>query len=337
MYDLITQALIPYSLGYRTLVIENELQSWSFDLHFKISLDERVFSARFVKDNRSPNNVFGEMNADILYEQTAFCRFLVNHQVPFMKLVHNAEGEPFTEIEWKNECYHFILFEWMDGQHITHFDVNISEEFGRFAREFHDISSEFNSSVFVKKSHLVGYREFIRQVRNQIKISEISAVNVKMIEDYLQSAEDYIESGRSDCMDYIIQSDLNPLNVLWNDKKQVIGIVDFESIGYGDRMEGLAWLIKWYSRTDGNSVDMSAAAARAFLKGYKAEDFLEENSLSRIASLLWLSGCMNWKFVNDTKTIIQTNNDEGLKKHIESYNLRGQRLLTMISKTYINE
>jgi Ser/Thr protein kinase RdoA (MazF antagonist) len=191
------------------------------------------------------------------------------------------------DIEWENECYRFILFEWVEGQHITHFDENISEEFGRFARKFHDISSEFNSSVFVKKSHLVGYVEFISQVRDYVKSSEISALNVKIIEDYLQSAVVHIETGRSDCMDYIIQSDLNPLNVLWNEKKQVIGIVDFESIGYGDRIEGLAWLIKWYSRTEGRySLERSAAVARAFLKGYKAADFLEDNSLTRLASLV---------------------------------------------------
>ncbi|MEH6939350.1 hypothetical protein V7056_16120 [Bacillus sp. JJ664] len=114
--------------------------------------------------------------------------------------------------------------------------------------------------------------------------------------------------------------------------KKVIGIVDFESIGYGDRIEGLAWLIKWYSRTKGiYSSEMSSIVANAFLKGYQSNDYLSKNDFERLSSLIWLSGCINWNFVRHTIKIIESNEDETLKKHINTYKKRGEKLLSLIS------
>jgi Ser/Thr protein kinase RdoA (MazF antagonist) len=333
MYNLLKEALLSYSLGKESLTIENELKSWSNDLHFKIWTDGKAYSARFLKEDRSPNNVFGEMNAEILYEQTEFCRYLVDQQIPFMKLVPETEGQPFTEIKWQNENFYFILFEWIDGQHITHGDENIAREFGKTARKFHDVSSVFTSSLFKKKSHLVGYEAFIGKLRNKILTSNISSENKKIVDEYLSVAKGQIELARTEKMDFIIQSDLNPLNVLWDEKRNVTGIVDFESIGYDDRIEGLAWLIKWYSRTEGiHSSEMSPALAEAFLQGYGAPDFLEEKDYSRLASLVWLSGCMNWNFVEDTASILETNDRELLKSHIDFYKQRGEKLRLLIPK-----
>lgn len=336
MHNLLKEALLPYSRGKESLTIEKKLNSWSNDLHFKIWADGKAYSARFLKDNRSPNNVFGEMNADILYEQTELCRYLVDQQIPFMKLVPDIEGQPFTRIKWHDENYYFILFEWIDGQHIIHGDENIAREFGKTARGFHDVSSAFISTVFTKKSHLVGYEEFIGKLREKIHTSNISTKNIKMVDQYLSVAEEHIELARNEKMDFIIQSDLNPLNVLWDENRNVAGIVDFESIGYDDRIEGLAWLIKWYSRYEGiHSSEMSPALAKAFLQGYGAADFLEEKDFSRLASLVWLSGCMNWNFVKDTASIFETNDSELLKSHIDFYKQRGEKLLSLIPKALL--
>lgn len=90
-------------------------------------------------------------------------------------------------------------------------------------------------------------------------------------------------------------------NFLESFKGEVIGIVDFESITYTDRVEGLAWLIKWYLRPYGiGSHEMSPDLAKAVLRGYDAEEILTQNDLSRLPSLLWLSGCLNWNFIDKT-------------------------------------
>jgi Ser/Thr protein kinase RdoA (MazF antagonist) len=333
MEAMLKEALIQYSLGKKSLFIEKNLPSWSKDLHFKIRADCRSFSARFIQDIRSPNNVFGNTSREILYEQCAVCHFLAENHIPFMRLIPASINQPFIELNWENEHYWFILFEWMDGQHITHCDNYISKEFGHMARKFHDLSSSYQSSVFQKKSHLVGYEKFLTQLRDKLHSLDLSGINVKLMEEYLGAADEYISCARSQQMDYIIQSDLNPLNILWNEEKKVIGIVDFESIGHVDRIEGLAWLIKWYSRTNGiHSPEMSPAAAHAFLKGYRAEDFLDKGDMHRLASLLWLSGCLNWNFVKGTISILETRNDETLINHLESYWKRGRNLLRLLSE-----
>ncbi len=335
MYQLIKKALEPYSLGNKSLFIEKELHkgSWNSDLHYKVVADGKPFSARFIMNNRSPNNVFGKISNDTLFEQTNFCEFLVNNQVPFMQLLPVSEDLPFTTLEWKNEIYRFILFEWIEGQHITHCDEYIAEEFGKMARKFHDISSLYKSSVFQKQSQLAGYSQFVEYVRNKVRVSYIPLDSLKMVDEYLETTEYHIENARTKHFDFIIQSDLNPLNIIWDKNKKIKGIVDFESIGYSDRTEGLAWLIKWYSRTNGIvSNEMSPIVAKAFVKGYKINDFLCENDINRLSSLIWLSGCINWNFVRKTIKILETNNEEILKKHFDTYKHRGERLLSLLPK-----
>jgi len=334
MYQLLKKALEPYSIGKYSLVIEAELHkgSWNSDLHYKIVSDGKPYSARFIRNKRSSNNVFGEISNDILYEQTKVCRFLVNNHIQFMRIVPISEDVPFNTFEWENEIYRFILFEWIEGQHITHCDEVIAEEFGKVARKFHDISSLFVSSVFPKISHLEGYSQFIDNLRNKVIASNISLETLKIVEEYLELTEHHLANAKTNRYEFIIQSDFNPLNILWDKDKKVIGIVDFESIGYGDRIEGLAWLIKWYSRTKGiYSVEMSSIVANAFLKGYQSNDYLSKNDFERLSSLIWLSGCINWNFVRHTIKIIESNDDETLKKHINTYKKRGEKLLSLIS------
>jgi len=333
LYQLIKKALEPYTLGNKSLIIEKELHigSWNNDLHYKIVVDGKNFSARFIKLERSPNTVFGQISNNILFEQTKFCRFLINNLVPFMHLFPVSEDLPFTTIEIENEIYRFILFEWIEGEHITHCDEYIAEEFGKMARKFHDISSLYKSSAFSKQSQLVGYSQFIDNLRNKVEKSYISLENFKMVDKYLETTEYHIENAKMKQFDFIIQSDLNPLNIIWDKNRKIKGIVDFESIGYSDRIEGLAWLIKWYSRTNGiSSNEMSPIVANAFIKGYKIDDFFCENDFDRLSSLIWLAGCINWNFVRKTINILETNNEEILKNHLDAYKQRGERLLKLI-------
>lgn len=332
--EVINRALKDYQIG-QTYLIEQELPSWSQDLHYKIKADGKRYSVRFLKENRSPNDVFGTITDEILTEQAKFCVFLVEHGIPFMRVVPDLDGQPYTIVRWKGEIYRFIMFEWVEGQHLTHCDEDMALKFGDMARRIHDISSVFESVIFPKKSHLIGYQQFTDQLWAAVRTSSIR--DKTELQDYLELANKHIAAAKFQKMNYIVQTDLNPLNVLWDENKNIIGIVDFESIGYGDRIEGLAWLIKWYSRTEGiNSIEMSPKVAEKFLQGYGGFDFLGNDDYERLASLLWLSGCMNWNFVKQTISILESNNDEKLKGHLHSYKNRGEKLRSLISKSFLS-
>lgn len=111
--------------------------------------------------------------------------------------------------------------------------------------------------------------------------------------------------------------------------QKVKGIVDFESISYVDRVEGLAFLIKWYSRTEGiHSHEVCSSVASSFLEGYKANNILTSNDYKRLSSLLWLSGSLNWNFVKKTLNVLE---DAGqLEEHFEVYRVRGERLSSLL-------
>ena len=103
----------------------------------------------------------------------------------------------------------------------------------------------------------------------------------------------------------------------------------FESIGYVDRIEGLAFLMKWYSRTKGiQSHKVCSKVARAFLEGYKANNILTSNDYKRLSSLLWLSGSLNWNFVKKTMSLLGDGRE--LEEHLKVYRIRGERLSSLL-------
>ena len=99
------------------------------------------------------------------------------------------------------------------------------EVFGKEARKIHDISSTFQSSTFQKKSHLDGYGEFIKLLENK-------GGTCKELPGYIELAKYHILCAHTNDLEFIVQTDLNPLNVIWNSNQCVKGIIDFESIGY---------------------------------------------------------------------------------------------------------
>lgn len=209
MRQLIKKALIPYSIGEISLEIEKELHmnSWNGDLHYKIMADGVRYSARFLSDHRSPNRAFGDISNDVLYEQTKFSRFLRKNGIPFMRLVPVFKDKPFSIVEWNSESYRFILFEWIEGQHISHCDENIAEEFGKVAREIHDISSAYHTSAFSKTSHLVGYSQFVEELTISVNPAAIPEGNMAMIRRYIKNAKHHLEVSMTRKYDFIIQTD----------------------------------------------------------------------------------------------------------------------------------
>ncbi|OTZ83687.1 hypothetical protein BK789_29535 [Bacillus thuringiensis serovar darmstadiensis] len=313
-----------YFKEIHSLIVEEELHknSWHTDLHYKIIVNGDRYSARFINSDRTINPAFGPLSNEQLKEQVRFTYYLREHGIPFMQIKENQAGGSFTFVTWNDEQYRFVLSTWIEGEHVTHCTETMAEIFGKEARNIHDISSTFQSSTFQKKSHLDGYGEFIKLLENK-------GGTCKELRGYIELAKCHIECAHTNSLEFIVQTDLNPLNVLWGLSQKVKGIVDFESISYVDRVEGLAFLVKWYSRTEGiHSHEVCSSVASSFLEGYKANNILTSNDYKRLPSLLWLSGSLNWNFVKKTLNVLE---DAGqLEEHFEVYRVRGERLSSLL-------
>ncbi|MBY7121178.1 phosphotransferase [Bacillus sp. 16GRE42] len=330
MKQIIKDILINYFKEIHSLIVEEELHknSWHTDLHYKIMVNGNRYSARFINSDRTINPAFGTLSNEELKEQVRFTYYLREHGIPFMQIKENRAGDSFTFVTWNDEQYRFVLSTWIEGEHVTHCTETMAEVFGKEARKIHDISSTFQSSTFQKKSHLDGYGEFIKLLENK-------SGTCKELRGYIDLAKYHIGSAYTNDLEYIVQTDLNPLNVIWDANQCVKGIVDFESIGYVDRMEGLAFLIKWYSRIEGiQSHKVCSEVARAFLEGYGANNILTSNDYKRLSSLLWLSGSLNWNFVKKTMSLLDDESE--LVEHLRVYKIRGENLSVLVSRGRVN-
>ncbi|HFK1455454.1 TPA: phosphotransferase [Bacillus cereus] len=324
MKHIIKDILINYFKEIHSLAVEEELHknSWNMDLHYKIMVNGKRYSARFINSNRTINPAFGALSNEQLIEQVRYTYYLCGQGIPFMQMNKNRAGDSFTIVNWNDKQYRFVLSNWIEGEHITHCTEAIAKAFGKEARKIHDISNAFQSSIFQKKSHLDGYAQFIHML-------ESKASACKELREYINLATYHIECAYTSELEFIVQTDLNPLNVLWDSSEQIKGIVDFESISYVDRIEGLSFLLKWYSRTEGiHSHEVSPSVASAFLEGYKAHNIVTSNDYKRLSSLLWLSGSLNWNFVKKTLSVIS--DERELEEHLEVYRVRGERLSSLI-------
>ncbi|WP_141499501.1 phosphotransferase [Bacillus toyonensis] len=324
MKHIIRNVLMNYFEEIHSLAVEEELHkdSWNTDLHYKIMVNGKRYSARFMNSKRTINPAFGALSNEQLIEEIRYTYYLREQGIPFMQMNKNKAGEPFTLVAWNDEQYRFVLSDWIEGEHITHCTENIAEAFGTEARKIHDSSNAFQSSIFQKKSHLDGYTQFIHML-------ESKASTCGELREYIDLATYHIERAYASELEFIVQTDLNPLNVLWDSSQQAKRIVDFESISYVDRIEGLSFLIKWYSRTKGiQSHEVSPSVASAFLEGYKAHNILTLNDYKRLSSLLWLSGSLNWNFVKKTLSVIS--DERELEEHLEVYRVRGERLSSLL-------
>lgn len=331
--QLLKLAVKQYGLNSHKLIIEKELQSnnWHGDLHFRINVDNKSYSARFIGNKRYETDVFIQLSDTVLNEQIRFCNYLQKSGIPFMNHVPPFNGESFISISFEDKEWKFILFEWIEGRHITQCTGMIAQSFGAFARKIHNISSKFESYVFPRESHIKGYNEFYNKLVAHANLSKLSPATTALLKSYLNEINHHKEHAKTGSHEFIVQSDLNPLNILWNQREEIIGVVDFESITYTDRVEGLAWLIKWYSRAHGiSSHEMSPSLAKSILQGYGANELLSPSDSKRLPSLLWLTGCLNWNFTSKTMELIKNKEDVLLKEHLMKYVRRGEKLLSLL-------
>ncbi|MFD1677767.1 phosphotransferase enzyme family protein [Alicyclobacillus fodiniaquatilis] len=335
----VRMGLSRYRLDLHSLGIENHVKSynWHGDIHLKIRIGQSAFSARFIGTKRyqqEGNDEFVALTDGVLADQMEYCDFLVRHSIPFMCLQRTSDGSPFARFDWCGDIYRCVLFHWISGEHITHTTPNAAYRLGEMARKIHDLSHTYPHRLsFPTLAHTKGYRKRVLVIERVLQSNQVPQTGRKQLEQYLTNAQQHILNAnipfRNDCI--VITSDLNSLNVLWDETENISGIVDFEHIAYGERVETLAWLIKWYSRTSGiESHDMSPLLAREVLRGYHADALLNKSDYTRLRSLLWLSGCMNWNFVDKTLKILESNAPEQLETHLERYQRRGQALVSLL-------
>lgn len=206
---IIRNVVMNYFKEIHSLAVEEELHknSWHTDLHYKIIVNGKRYSARFINSMRTINPAFGALSNEQLIEQVRFTYYLREHEIPFMQINKNRKGEACTLVAWNEEQYRFGLSNWIEGEHITHCTENIAEAFGKEARKIHDISCAFQSSIFQKKSHLDGYAEFLKMLESKESVC-------KELREYIDLATYHIECAYTSELEFIIQTDLNPLNVL---------------------------------------------------------------------------------------------------------------------------
>lgn len=115
---LLQLAVKQYGYNPEDLVVEKELQSntWHGDLHLKIHLKEKSFSARFISHKRYESNVFVKLTDEVLTEQIKYCNYLRESGIPFMKHRSTVYNEPFTLVNDGEKEWRFILFEWIEGE-----------------------------------------------------------------------------------------------------------------------------------------------------------------------------------------------------------------------------
>ncbi|MCQ6563754.1 phosphotransferase enzyme family protein [Paenibacillus mendelii] len=328
---MLREAIQFYDLDPATLQIEDRLHGmYHSDYHYKIRVEEKCYSARFIGKRRYEHDVFFELTDQVLAEQLDFIDHLNRHGIPFMRL-QPASTSKFVTVSWKNVDYRFLLFEWIEGRHITHCTESVSFKFGEMARKFHEVALHYRCSL-PKQSQFVGTKQLLALLECACSAASLTTENWDLLQNYIHLANKHINRAYAGELEFTMQSDMNPLNILWDEDENIVGIIDFEHIGYCDRVEGLAWLIKWYSRTKGlKSHEVSPALTESLLLGYRAQDFLRQEDRQRLSSLLWLTGCLNWGFVDKTKKILESKDHSQLHEHLAKFRDRGLNLSALIS------
>ncbi|WP_144502484.1 aminoglycoside phosphotransferase family protein [Bacillus thuringiensis] len=339
-YELIYMASRRYDQFFKELSIEKMLTSQGKhgDKHFKIKLDEKAYSLRLIPYDRYTEEVFSFATDEVLKEQLKYCDYLVNVGIPFMKRIKIDGNNYFTKVSFNGEEWRCCMFEWIEGEHITCNTINTATRIGEVAREMHDLSLKYSSNILPIINHTDAYMKWINDIFKIVNLMT-SKKNKDLLLSYLNMAQKHINISnkfKSRPELKVITTDLNSLNVLWNKNEKILGIVDHEHISYSDRIQDLAWLIKWYSRTEGiESHQVSSTLASSLLRGYKANNILMGNDYERLSSLLWLSGCLNYNFVSKTLEILRKCTtseelDEDLELHLFNYLKRGKDLLGLI-------
>ncbi|WP_214769291.1 MULTISPECIES: aminoglycoside phosphotransferase family protein [unclassified Exiguobacterium] len=342
-YPLIEQAVKSFGLVFHSLEVHpNTLTTHGKhgDKHYKILIDGQSYSIRLLPEQRYAESALSHSTPDLLTEQLRYTDYLRANGIPFMKRVQPIHEGLFTTIrdstgkEWT--C---CLFHWLDGHHVTVNTMHSAAQIGTLARQVHDLSRNYQGFHFPFVDHTVAYQRWFHDLQ-ELSFSSMPESVRDSFQEYLSLVQQKIDTARPtnhSSSQSVISTDLNSLNVLWDTTQQIVGIVDHEHIGATDRVQNLAWLIKWYTRTEGiASHDVSGHLAKSLLSHYNSQTVLVPEDDPRLASLLWLSGCFNLHFVEQTTHLLQEAGQHSeqynpLQLHLETYLLRGERLTGLLS------
>ncbi|GGE60598.1 phosphotransferase enzyme family protein [Priestia taiwanensis] len=335
--ELVYKACRSYRPSMQQLTIEEIITSTGKhgDNHFKIKLDETYYSLRLIPYTRYKDSTFSLLTDAVLEEQLKYGDYLVGKGIPFMRRTELQQNRYFTKIHHDGAEWRCCMFEWLEGEHITHNTIRTAERMGEFAREFHDVSLTYASRVLPNVRHTTAYQKWVNSIRTYLK-QAIPTQTRRLLTSYIETVQQHIDTAnhiqiRPELK--IITSDLNSLNILWDKQEKIIGIIDHEHIAYSDRIQDLAWLIKWYSRIEGiESHHVSPSLASAVLKGYGAKSIMKNEDKERLRALLWLSGCFNYNFVRATMDVLNQSVEgyDKLEQHLSRYMERGKVLVGLI-------
>ena len=95
---MIRNVVMNYFKEIHTLAVEEELHnnSWHTDLHYKIIVNGKRYSARFINSKRTINPAFGALSNEQLIEQVRFTYYVREHGIPFMQINKNRAGAIYT-------------------------------------------------------------------------------------------------------------------------------------------------------------------------------------------------------------------------------------------------
>ncbi len=261
--------------------------------------------------------------------------YLRTQGIPFMERMKPTNEALFTTItDSDGQNWTCCLFRWMDGHHVTVNTRHTAARMGTLARRLHDVSLHQQEIRFPFIDHTVAYQHWLDDLQ-RLSISRMPKPVRSSLQEYMNLAQQHLDTAQhhqSPSIQPVISTDLNSLNVLWDSDQQIVGIVDHEHIGATDRVQDLAWLIKWYARTEGiDSHDVSGRLAKTLLAHYNSPTVLVSQDDTRLAALLWLSGCFNLHFIERTKQLAfdAENNPPGydqLQLHLQTYRARGEQL-----------
>jgi len=256
-----------------------------------------------------------------------------------MQPVKPAHDAFFTTITDSNgQKWTCCLFHWMDGRHVTANTEQTAARMGQLARQLHDVSLRQQEIQFPFIDHTVTYQRWLGDLQ-RLSISRMPKPVQNSFQEYLTLTQQHLDTARhpkSSSLQPVISTDLNSLNILWDSDQHIVGIVDHEHIGATDRVQDLAWLIKWYARTEGiGSHDVSGRLAKTLLAHYNSPTVLVSQDDPRLAALLWLSGCFNLHFIERTKQLAfdAENNPVGYDQfqlHLQTYRARGEQLSVLL-------
>ncbi len=164
------------------------------------------------------------------------------------------------------------LYRFIEGHVKNSFGEEELKEMGKMMANYHRILEKISlkngagkSKPYVKDLILKETEGFKKSIFNQKKNKE-DIIYLKEIEKLLPILEKLDSSKYGKLKQYPIHRDLNPENVLWQDKK-LIGIVDFENVSMNEPLiKDLSIVLQLGCAKDGGRLNVSKA--RHFIKEY---------------------------------------------------------------------